>query len=366
MIAHLQDGLYQDQRILKASTAQQMHNTITRLFPDLNGIALGFYEQNINGRRVIAHAGDLNYFHSDLMLLLDEHVGMFISVNALGKEGLGEMIRDSLFREFADRYYPADEPMTAIDPALAREHAKLIAGNYIGTRRADSTFLSIVGLIGPKTVTANADGTITSTVALEPQTYAEVKPFLWREVGGHDRLQAIVRDGKVVRWSTSKLAFGFDFEPADGALARMGLELPLCYAAVAVLFFAALAWPGAALVRRRYRAPLVYTGRRAAAYHLFGFFAVLALVTIGIWAAFFSAVSESPPGHLALMLHVAQFAALLSFGGGWLVAAWNLVLAVSERRTWNSLAWSAAQLAACTVVLLIGAHYNMIDFSPYY
>ncbi len=66
MLAHLADGRYGDTQILKPETARMMHTTITRAFPDLNGIALGFYQVNINGHRVIAHGGDTDYFHSDL------------------------------------------------------------------------------------------------------------------------------------------------------------------------------------------------------------------------------------------------------------------------------------------------------------
>ena len=75
MIAHLQLGRYGDHEILKPETAQLMQTTITKALPDLNGNAFGFYEQNINGHRVIAHGGDTNYFHSDLSLFLDDHVG---------------------------------------------------------------------------------------------------------------------------------------------------------------------------------------------------------------------------------------------------------------------------------------------------
>lgn len=366
MLAHLADGKYGDRQILQPATAQQMHNTITRQFPALNGIALGFYEQNINGRRVIAHAGDTNYFHTDLALFLDEHVGVFISVNALGKEGAGEMIRMSLFKAFADRYFPLDEPLPPFDQATARAHAKLIAGNYISTRRADTTILAIANLIGPRAVTANDDGTITVRTLLEPLTYTEVAPFLWREVHGHDKLQARVENGKVVRWSTNNMAFGFAFEPAGGALARAGLELPLCYFAAIVLVLAALAWPGAAMTRRHYVTPLAYAGRHRLAYHLLGLFAVLALVAAGIYFAFFATMLDSQTQHLDTFLLVAQLAAWIAFVGGLLVASWNLVLAVRTRQSWWVLGWTAAQLAAYAILLWIGVTYNLISFASQY
>ncbi|MEP6502701.1 MAG: serine hydrolase domain-containing protein, partial [Betaproteobacteria bacterium] len=171
MIAHLQDGTLGGAQILQPATAQKMHTTPTRLFPDLNGIALGFYQQDINGHRVVAHGGDLNYFHTELALFIDDHVGVFISVNAPGKEGMGEMLRVRLFNGFADRYFPHPAAATAIDKATAQAHAALIAGRWVTTRRADSTFLSLVDLLSPTTVTANPDGTITTKVLLDPQTF---------------------------------------------------------------------------------------------------------------------------------------------------------------------------------------------------
>ena len=68
MIAHLQNGA----GILQPETAQLMHSTANVPIPGLNGMALGFYQHNVNGHRVIAHGGDTNAFHSDLHLFIDD------------------------------------------------------------------------------------------------------------------------------------------------------------------------------------------------------------------------------------------------------------------------------------------------------
>ena len=73
MIAHLSDG----GALMKPATAAQMHNTILRLIPPLNGMALGFYEQNINGRKALSHAGDSLNFHSQLWLFPEDKVGIY-------------------------------------------------------------------------------------------------------------------------------------------------------------------------------------------------------------------------------------------------------------------------------------------------
>jgi CubicO group peptidase (beta-lactamase class C family) len=365
MIAHLQEGRYGDNRILQADTARQMHATVTRAFPDLNGMVLGFYQQNINGRRAIAHAGDLIYFHSDLTLFLDEGVGVFISVNAPGVDGAGVALRRSLFEGFADRYYPLADPVKAIDLVTAKQHANMIAGHYDTTRRADGTFLSLAGLIGPTTITANDNGSIT-VQGNPPRTYVETKPFLWREVDGHDMVQAIVRDGKVIRWSTNILAFAFAFEPAGSSLVRMGLAFPLAGGAIAVMLLMALGWPVSTLARRKYGKPLGLSARRARIYHLRGVAAVLGLMAVAIWAGLFSTIMSAKFGNLDVFLHVAQFAALFSFVAGFVLTVWNLVLAVRDGVRWPGLAWHALQVAAFSMMLWIGFSYKLIDFSAQY
>src|SRR5205823_5029579 len=81
MIAHLQDGEYNGNRILSAATARKMHDSPLTVLPPLNRMELGFFETNINGREVIAHLGDTEAFHTSLHLFLNENVGFYVSFN---------------------------------------------------------------------------------------------------------------------------------------------------------------------------------------------------------------------------------------------------------------------------------------------
>ena len=364
MIAHLADGHYGDAQILKPETARMMHTTITRPFPDLNGMALGFYQDNINGHRVIAHGGDLNYFHSDLFLFLDDHVGMFISVNALGKEGLGEGIRDDVFHEFADRYFPKADPVLPLDEATAKAHAQVIAGRYQTTRRGETTFLSLINMISPTTIAANPDGSITTKLLLNPQTFVETRPYLWHQVGGHDMLEAKVVDGKVVSWSTDYLAFAFAWEPLHG-LAGAGLEVPFLVASLLVLLATVLAWPVGAAARKWYGAaplsPAVRAGTRwtAAA-------AIAGLVATVAWGVLFAVVAAITTPHLDTWVHVVQLLSFIGFVGGWLVGAWNLVQRVRTPGRRGSTVWAVLQFAAFTMTLWIAFSYHLLNFSSGY
>ncbi|MEQ9463342.1 MAG: serine hydrolase domain-containing protein, partial [Haliea sp.] len=82
MIAHLQEGVYRGQRILQPETVALMHTRALSPGPHLNGIALGFYETWINGHRTIGHGGSTLDFKSELMLLPEAGVGLFVTFNS--------------------------------------------------------------------------------------------------------------------------------------------------------------------------------------------------------------------------------------------------------------------------------------------
>lgn len=366
MIAHLQDGRYGSGQILKPQTAELMHTSVTRAFPDLLGNELGFYQQNINGHRVIAHAGDTNFFHTDLSLFLDDNVGVFVSVNAKGKEGLGEFLRNRLFEGFADRYFPAPPAnLTPLDPATAKAHAAMIAGPYISTRRSDSTFISLVGLVSPTVVTANPDGSITAAPVGESETFTEIKPFLWQQQNGHDRLEGIVKDGKVVRWSTDSAAPIMVYV-RPGGLAGAGLELPLTLAALALLALTAILWPVVAIVRWRYQKPFAYAGSRALVYRLVRLASIVGLAAVGLWFVVLEMVSDTTGGNVAPLLHLSQLAAFLGFAGGLAVSLWNLALAIRGPANWFSRLYGGLLVAAFAMMLWIGLHYHLIGISGQY
>ena len=85
MIAYLQQGRLGDAQILKPETVRLMHGQLTRQLPGLSGIGLGFYEQNVNGHRVLAHGGDTVLFHSDLLLFVANTVNLGADLAAMGE-----------------------------------------------------------------------------------------------------------------------------------------------------------------------------------------------------------------------------------------------------------------------------------------
>ena len=268
MIAQLQDGQYGAARILEPATAKLMHTATTAYNPPLPAMALGFYHEDRNGHEIIGHAGDTNYFHSDLHLLVNDNVGIFVSVNSLGKAGAAEPLRVALLHEFMDRYFPVPPRLR---PAIStqRAHALLLDGGYISSRRWDSDFMRMLSVLSPVKVTSDAKGVITVSAlvnaARAPIQWHEVAPFLWQDDSGEDLLQANVKDGKVVDFTTDELPPAFEFLPAPAG-AQAAWELPLAGAMAGACVLTLILWPVQAIVRRRYGHKFALAGQAATAY----------------------------------------------------------------------------------------------------
>ncbi len=172
MLAHLQDGALGDGRILKPETAQLMHTRVMSPDPALNGHALGFYETYINGRRIIGHGGDTQYFHSVLSLMPETGIGLFASVNTGGEGGRTSV---ELERAFFKHYFPAELPVVKPPADAAKRNARY-AGSYRTLRHSYSKFEKAFALFGDDVITAMPDGTL-----LMNDLFG--KPARWVEVG---------------------------------------------------------------------------------------------------------------------------------------------------------------------------------------
>ena len=358
MIAFLHQGRLGDAQILKPETVKLMHSQLTQPIPGLMGIGLGFYEQNINGHRVLAHGGDTVLFHSDLLLFVDDGIGLYISVNAPGHERQGGWLRDKLFEAFADRYLPDARPATKpeVDEATAKEHARQMAGAYRNTRREDSTWLSVLQLLSPLKVQALEDGRLAIELAGARGVYREVKPYLWEEEHGKRRLKAVVENGKVKHWGLEPFVFAFIFEPVP--FMASPTMLLLLGAGVLTLTLTVLLWPVAAVLRRRHGAPAPtrpVTWVRGAS--------LLALVSLGLWGWVVALLEDL--GDTTLLLPVAQATLAVAAIGGLLAAGWRAREAFRQPGTAARLL-AVAWVASFALLLVMGSYHHLIGFNQNY
>ncbi|HZX69629.1 MAG TPA: serine hydrolase domain-containing protein [Rhodanobacter sp.] len=261
MIAQLQDGRYADARILQTATARMMHSQQYTPAPGMPGFDLGFYQEDRNGLRIIGHGGDTVLFHSDLHLLLDQDVGIFMSFNSAGSSAAGgtRMLRAAIFHAFLDRYFPWSAP---IQPASssAKTDAARVTGWYQPSRRNDSA-LRLLYLTAQTQVASAPDGTLSVSMltddAGKPLHWREVGPLHYRQVNGPDRLDFVTHeDGSIRYWTTDYIPPIEVFQPVPG---RRSLGSVALFAGLATLIVLAslVVWLGGCWIRRHHRSTLV-------------------------------------------------------------------------------------------------------------
>ena len=195
MIAHLSDGELGGQRVLADSTAKRMHARAFGHDPRLPGFALGFYEKTSHGLRIIGHGGDTQWFHTDLALVPEEKLGVFVSYNT--NTG-GELSFSPFLTQFLDHYYPIT-PSAVVMPANAALEAQRVQGEYEFNRRSYTTFQKAINLAGDIRISADS-GRLVMHSPLGDSRLVPVGPLLYREELG-DALVAFQSDsgGRVVR-----------------------------------------------------------------------------------------------------------------------------------------------------------------------
>ncbi|MCA1199464.1 beta-lactamase family protein [Sphingomonas sp. R647] len=366
MLAFLNEG----GPLLKPATTAQMLTAQNLSVKGSNQMALGFYEEWINGRRAVGHGGDTVYFHTDLKIFPAEKVGIYISVNSQGAGGAPGAVRSALVAGFADRYLPVANPKPPVELATAKEHAKMLVGSWTNSRRVASSFASFVYLLGEEKIGLDEDGRplVSGIPSLggAPRKWIEVEPFVWQDAYGKERLVAEVRDGQVVRWTFGMVSpfMVWDRTPwyATGAWL-----IPALLFALAVILITALGWPIGWIARKRYGAQFALTGSARTAYRVVRGLCWLVIAVLVGWLIVVIGI-ENFDGHgkndwLILTL---QVVGTLAYFGLLVASVWNLLLAFKGRRGWFSKLWSVLLVLGAFFLLWVALVFKLVSFGAGY
>ena len=370
MIAHLQNGRYGSDQILKPDTAEMMHDTALTILPRVNRMLLGFYEDNYNGHRVIAHGGDTQWFHSDLHLFIDDGVGLFIAFNSTGKDGAVQPLRSILFHEFADRYFPGTAPDGHVNAPEAAEHARMIAGRYSVSRRFDTSFLSLLYLFAEPKVLDNGDGTISLSMVTSPsgipRKWREIAPFVWREAGGNDLLSARIDGGRVTRFSFGDVS-AVEMYDRTAWWKRSSWLLPLLAAGLLALFLTSIAAPVRTFTRRHYNLSPALSGSAAVAHRLVSIASVATvLVFLGWMALIFTMTSVNLSSKLSVWVGLLHILSPLVFVGGAAIALWDASVVLPSHRRWWAKLWAVVLATSFLAVLWVAFAFHLISLRAGY
>ena len=367
MLAHLQGGQLNGRQILRPETTRMMRSRQFALDPRANAMALGFYEEPRNDRRIIGHAGDTILFHSDLHLMPDEGVGFFVSYNSAGKGQISG--RTILWEALMDRYFPAPpSEQPALDTAKA--DAASVSGTYMISRRLESSAFKLFAVIGEATVAAREDGTIEVSSLTEtngkPKRWREIAPLTFRDVNGQDSL--IFKpdaDGRM----QMVLPYPFMVFQRVGFWQNSRVLLPVIGISLAVMLLTLVLTPVAWLVRRHYKQKLDLTRTEKRlrygvllvfALDLIFIAAMLGLVMYGLTNIHFLT------GGSNIWFFLAQAVGVVG-ALGTLVIIFNAVYAWSNRRNriWGKLGATVLAFASLGFLWFVLAG-NLLSFSSNY
>ncbi|MGP5484953.1 hypothetical protein ACTXMZ_18455, partial [Brachybacterium alimentarium] len=157
-------------------------------------------------------------------------------------------------RGFSDRYFPGEVSDTVTgagsttggtasenaETGTTEERADVVAGRYETTRSMHTTFLTVLALMSPTTITALDDGSL--LVSNDPGTtgetvFEEISPWVWQEQDGYRRLTVQVEDGQVVRIGHDSAMSIVPTSPLRTA------ALPVLALSLALLALVVIAWP---------------------------------------------------------------------------------------------------------------------------
>lgn len=193
MIAHLQGGRYNDAQLLQPESVRAMHATAFQSDPRLPGITLGFYEQRMNGVRVLAHSGETAMFHSYIWLIPEKNVGIFVDYVGEG----GVMARDRLMEALFDRYFPAVSQAKTVEPLPIAQARHRYDGSYRFLRRNWSDIDKVLFLSNQLTVSAREDGRLLVSLPVLDNLqwqFEPIGPDLFRQLAGKREIAFRVDD----------------------------------------------------------------------------------------------------------------------------------------------------------------------------
>lgn len=363
MIAHLNEG----EGLMQSETVHQMHTMLDNQFPPINGAALGFYRDDRNGLNIASHGGDTMWFHSNLNLFLDHGVGLYISVNSLGGPA-GVTIRNTLFTEFSDRYFPNEvDAMTPLPTTM--EHSALAAGVYESSRASEGNSSAFIRYISQLSISATEEGAlVTPTIPALPGTgepMFEIAPWVWQSKSGR-RFAARVNDGVVTALATDPAIF--TFTPAPWYRSSGWLN-PSLMAALVVLLLTFIAWPIRAFARWRFNISFPYQGTRKLAYRLAPISALLTLLYLFSWVIFMTwlygsifNLQASRSESLMMMLYVFSILPVVAA----FFALYTARTVLTDKSTWFEKASSIVLVASILIIIWFSVAVGFFSFDTGY
>ncbi|MFJ3501809.1 serine hydrolase domain-containing protein [Streptomyces sp. NPDC090135] len=242
-------GRWMTGRLAGASAADRLMRQVRyRQDPLSPGLGYGFEEWRRGGRTGWFKDGDISGFHSNLLLVPDRGVGVFVVFNGDGTDGRAGWNGKELIHRIVDALVPAgpvSAPAPAVDAAVDS-----YTGTYRPARVSRTGLMAVEGLVSAVTVERDGgSGLRTVGLSADPdrpeQRWSALGGGLFRERDAGGGTLAFTGDGLLVSSATPSTAYerlAWHQSPA--------LHAGLLLFGLGVLALGAIAFPATALLRR--------------------------------------------------------------------------------------------------------------------
>ncbi len=231
----LAGGTLDGTTVFSPRVAEWMRTSLYRPAPGAAGATQGLQDLTMpGGRRALGHAGETLSFHSNMILVPDLGLGVFVSTNT----DTGHLLARDLPAAVVERFYaPAARVPPAGSKALLANRGAY-EGMYLDARRAHGGLEAFVGALrGFVRVSVTPDGYLSIGDARGPRLWAATAdPAVFRRVDGPETLVFQVEGGRAVRFFSP---WGYSAFERRGDFAGPGL-LSLLAALTAIASIATL------------------------------------------------------------------------------------------------------------------------------
>jgi len=179
LIAHLQNGKYKEERILRQENIEAMQKQQFSVNPKMAGATYGFYERYIRGERIIEHSGRLNGYNSLLVALPEHNIGFVLACNANGGKLINEFREEFLKTYFSE---PEKKDVVASSTSVTSSPLANLSGTYRLNQYAHNSIDKLGVLLGAAPeIKLNIDADKTLTFSSNPEEkWFRVSPLLFR------------------------------------------------------------------------------------------------------------------------------------------------------------------------------------------
>lgn len=183
MIAHLNGGKFGNQSLMQSKTLELMHQTAFRFDERLPGSALGFQEGVINKQKVISHAGADPVFITNLYLIPDKNIGIFLSYSGGDADAALRATVDTFF----NKLFPLSQTEKTTFLPVSQKELKNLAGSYKFTRRNFSHIDKFFSLLTELTVVKENDYLALGQGA-EKVLFGKIADNLYQDINGQQKI----------------------------------------------------------------------------------------------------------------------------------------------------------------------------------